>query len=139
MGQTAAMTLSIDHSTIIPPLATSPLTTHPSPQVLVYPIGLPVVLYFMLWRHRKLLNPPACSTGVVTEVEVITKLKQNPLDDKAPICYFAKLYRPRYWWYEPVNMSRRLALTCGSALFNLGETTILILVIAIVTLVAESG
>ena len=55
-----------------------------------------------------------------------------------PVTSFALHFRPRFWWYEVYNMSRRLLLTCVVLMCDgLAETTLFVTTVAIVTLVIE--
>ena len=103
--------------------------------VAVYPIGAPLVLLLLLWRYRYNLNPPF---GNLSEVEVIAARKEDPVLAEEPLTDFSMLYRPAFWWFEVYNMVRRLLLTCAVLLCrDLGETTVFVVFVAIITLVIE--
>ena len=87
--------------------------------VFVYPIGAPAIVFIMLWRHRDRLYPQYLRTGVAARATLLVNVgspehrairERVGLRDQAPITAFAELYRPRYWYWEPFNMIRRLAL-----------------------------
>lgn len=101
--------------------------------VLVYPLGCPLLLLVILFKFKGKLNP-----GDRPESEVIAQRKEDPELAAEPVTHFSMLYRPAYWWYEVYNMLRRLMLTCAVLLCNdLAETTVLVISVAVVTLVIE--
>ena len=64
----------------------------------MYPLGLPVSVFIMLFRLRGKLNPRA--QDGVSEVEVIADRKEDAELAKQPISRFAMLYRPSFWAME---------------------------------------
>lgn len=65
---------------------------------------------------------------------VLLSSSTNPNHDPNPYSY----PNHRFYWWEPYNMMRRLALTCGATLCNsLGETTVFVIFVSVVTLVIE--
>ena len=70
--------------------------------VFVYPIGVSFTLFMWMWSYRHHLDPEDLS------VEEAMAARMN---DKAHGCshhiYFTQ-FVPRYWWYESVNLGRRL-------------------------------
>jgi len=78
----------------------------------IYVVGIPAVLMFNLWFARKtIINNPA---------DPIVYAKYKGL--------YAQ-YEPRYWWFELVQMLRKMLLTGGLLLINQGSTQILVGVI----------
>eukprot|EP00619_Florenciella_sp_RCC1007_P011561 CAMPEP_0205918708 /NCGR_PEP_ID=MMETSP1325-20131115/9977_1 /ASSEMBLY_ACC=CAM_ASM_000708 /TAXON_ID=236786 /ORGANISM="Florenciella sp., Strain RCC1007" /LENGTH=400 /DNA_ID=CAMNT_0053286261 /DNA_START=21 /DNA_END=1223 /DNA_ORIENTATION=+ len=112
--------------------------------VLVYPIGAPLLLFILLFQHRENLNPPDREEEDVIEARKVEtaqsyedKVLAEALADD-PVTSFALHFRPRFWWYEVYNMSRRLLLTCVVLICDgLAQTTLFVTTVAIVTLVIE--
>lgn len=84
--------------------------------IAVYVMGVPLCLFFMLFQHRHLLNPPV-ELGQ-TEDSIIAARRTYFKTHSHPIMSFAMLYRPRYWWFEVYTIMRRLTLTCGVLVCN---------------------
>jgi hypothetical protein len=84
----------------------------------VYPIGVPCTLLVMMSKFRKELNPSAIPDAAMLASEEEVIREREPIFAAEPITTFARIYRPRFWWYEIYNMVRRLALTCMSLAFN---------------------
>ena len=57
--------------------------------VIIYPIGAPLLLIVMLFKHRAILNPPNKE-----EHEVIKARKEDPVLANEPVTGFSMLYRP---------------------------------------------
>jgi len=60
------------------------------PMIALYPIGIPVFFFFMLYRYRKRLD----------EVGI-----------RAQLGFLYDAFERQYWWYEMVDMSFKLAIT----------------------------
>mmetsp|Transcript_107668 Transcript_107668/g.313232 ORF Transcript_107668/g.313232 Transcript_107668/m.313232 type:complete len:204 (-) Transcript_107668:896-1507(-) len=112
--------------------------------VLVYPIGTPMCLLFMLFKHRKRLNPPMPDD--LNEVELhlhMKKVAEDRREDEVlkadPISVFAFMYKPWFWGFEVYDMAKRLMLTCGVVVLcrTLAQTILYVLFVACVTLVVE--
>ena len=87
----------------------------------------------LLLQHKQRLDPP----GVV-EGEAIERRKEDAVLAEEPITQASMLYRPKYWFYEVYNTVRRLLLTSAVLVTrDLGETTLFIVCVGIVTLVIE--
>ena len=61
----------------------------------VYPLGVPLAIFFMLWRVRDSLNPQR-SAGE-DEISVIEKLEKSTLYEDVPIAKFSQQLRPQFW------------------------------------------
>ena len=72
------------------------LSIHHRPQV--YPLGLPLLVFIMLFRLRDKLNPKV--KDGVSEDEVIANRKEDAELAKKPIARFAMLYKPHFWGME---------------------------------------
>ncbi|CAM9909015.1 unnamed protein product [Ectocarpus sp. 4 AP-2014] len=97
--------------------------------IAVYPIGIPLLYAFILWRNRDSLNPRAnYSTGLEldgdmsegpreTEEELqdrLEKRRQNP--DLVPSMFLWKDFGPDMYYYEVIECGRRILLT-GALIF----------------------
>jgi len=103
--------------------------------ILVYPLGCPLLLFIVLFRHRGRLNPQG---GDWTEAEIMQERLEDPVLAEEPANGFAYIYRPRFWWFEIYNMSRRLILTSVVLAFrDLNQTVVFVLFVGIITLVIE--
>jgi len=79
--------------------------------LLVYSIGIPLALFFKLYKWRRELNPPKYEDeerAIKARLKTMRKSKAMRAD---PIVELALPYRPRYWWYEVFSLGRRFALT----------------------------
>mmetsp|Transcript_103767 Transcript_103767/g.298635 ORF Transcript_103767/g.298635 Transcript_103767/m.298635 type:complete len:448 (-) Transcript_103767:1131-2474(-) len=76
--------------------------------VLLYPFGCPLLLFLLLFKYRRNLNPAGKD-----EDDVIKERKEDAILAQDPVTSFSMLYRPRFWGFEIYNMIRRLLLTCA--------------------------
>ena len=77
----------------------------------------------MLFRLRQHLNPR--DTGMSTS-EIDRSRRENPVVAEEPIAFFALYYEPKYWFWETINMGKRLLLTCVVVICRtLAQTTVL--------------
>ena len=63
--------------------------------VFLYPIGVPSMIFLLLWRIRDQLNPTR-SFGT-DELSIIEKLEQSDLYKIEPIAQFSRHLRPQFW------------------------------------------
>ena len=61
---------------------------------LVYPLGVPLVIFLMLWSIRDRLNPQRDGED---EISIIEKLATSTVYRDEPIAKFSKMLRPNYW------------------------------------------
>ena len=101
--------------------------------LLVYPIGIPLLSFCLMWRHREKLNPKVDSEFIDRDIKFETVgesesafrqacvEKKTKLRNKAvkaqdrELVSFAQLfhfmydnYEPKYWWFECFDYLRRL-------------------------------
>lgn len=81
--------------------------------VLIWPIGVPLGLFMLLWPQRHRLDPKA-----ETEVEALQIREEDTELSHSIALIMWRKYRPRYWWYEVFDMMRRLCLTCFVLVFR---------------------
>jgi hypothetical protein len=84
--------------------------------ILVYPIGVPVLFLFILWRARKRVNPP-CKKD--ERLEDVIKKRDNDASIQHLSFLFGS-YKPFAWWMECVELSRKVCLTGFVVLFTEG-------------------
>ena len=70
--------------------------------LIIYPVGVPCILFVMMWAVRDRMNPRGMG-----EEAVIDKREDDHLYDVEPITAFARIYRPRFWWYVERSMQCR--------------------------------
>ncbi|CAM9190499.1 unnamed protein product [Ectocarpus sp. 8 AP-2014] len=96
--------------------------------IMVYPVGIPLLYAFILWRNRESLNP-CVKTGAVVNPradgstaritfkaeysedleEKLEKRRRNP--DLIPSMFLWKDFGPEIYYYEVVECGRRILLT----------------------------
>jgi hypothetical protein len=74
-------------------------------QVLVYPIGIPLMYFVVLWRNRVLLNPT--STQLMPD-HLSLALRDKLEEQLAGLSFLYKQYHSRVWWFELAETARRL-------------------------------
>ena len=91
--------------------------------VLAFPLGIPVLFFILLWLHRNDL------------FEEGSDEPKEELRDELGFLYAG--YRKQYWWWESVELFRKLALTGIIAFFKPGtpEQLFLGIVLAVVFIV----
>jgi hypothetical protein len=73
----------------------------------VYVVGLPVVVLFMLWRRRGTLFGPSTSIAVAAT--------------RARYGFLYEVYGPTAWWWEVEELVRKLLLSAAVVLFEDGS------------------
>jgi hypothetical protein len=86
--------------------------------IVVYPVGVPLLYFFLLFRKRKLLE--AGQVEREKEIQITTALeealvKRDENEGKDPalkaLSFLYESYKPKYWWFEIFETMRKLALT----------------------------
>ena len=93
--------------------------------VLIWPIGVPLTLMVWLSKLSTDLDPPD-----VNEKEAIVKRLHNENLKSSAVAFMALRYKPRYWYYELIDLTRRLMLTCVALTFE-GRGSFLCFVVAV--------
>ena len=102
--------------------------------LLVYSIGIPLILFFRLFKWRRELNPP----GFEDEARAIKTRMKNKAMLAEPIVKFATRYRPHRWWYEVYTLGRRFALTSLVLAFpTLESSSVYVIMIGFSTLLVD--
>ena len=86
--------------------------------VLVYPIGIPAMYYYLLWKKKALLDPgqEEKEHRMSDEDALRETLKEREeLEEKYPdmksLRFLYESYEPKYWWFELFETMRKLTLT----------------------------
>ena len=87
-----------------PPVTPHSITEYLPPTIalvmlILYPVGVPCLLFVMMWALRDRMNPRG-----MKEEAVINQREDDHLSDVEPITAFARIYRPHYWWYVKRSM-----------------------------------
>ena len=102
--------------------------------LLVYSVGIPLALFFSLFKWRHKLNPP----GFEDEGRAIKTRMKNDAMLADPMASFAIRYRPHRWWYEVYTLGRRFALTSAVLAFpTLASSTVYVVIVAMSTLLLD--
>jgi len=94
---------------------------------LVYPFGVPLFLFFSLFRWRHQLNPPTYED----EYRAVRARRKNKAMMKDSAVLFALEYRPAYWWFEVWSLVRRFFLTALLLVFETLESCTLYVLFAV--------
>ncbi|GMI22709.1 hypothetical protein TeGR_g13157 [Tetraparma gracilis] len=89
--------------------------------ILVYPVGIPLMYFALLFRKRAMLDPGQLKFARELGSEeaglkkAIEERKRLELGDPglASLAFLYSSYEPRCWWYEVFETLRRLLLTGG--------------------------
>jgi len=95
----------------------------------VYPLGIPVVNHFMLWRVKDKLNPPQDDVNGDDGNAIDNKnaklvralAKRETFKEIAYLSFLYSAYIPELWWFETFESFRRIALTGGLLFFEAGS------------------
>ena len=91
------------------------MVAYASVMVVVFPLGIPLVNHFMLWRVRDKLNPHQRELVFESGSEKVGLAKAIQIrDNNKDIQYLAFLfaaYQPEYWWFESFESARRIIFT----------------------------
>ena len=103
--------------------------------LLVFPIGTPLVTALLLWRSRDCINPPNANS----EADAITTRMADP--EIAPLRQLFSPYKPRWFFFEVIDMYRRLLMS-GALVFISAKrrrAVIVVLCAARAVLLGRSG
>ena len=85
--------------------------------ILLYPVGINVMYFVLLYRHRNLINPPKMGID-----HAIVSRNANPR--VAHLSFLFKHYKPSAYLYEVIDSMRRLLLGGVYVLFSEGSDEI---------------
>ena len=77
--------------------------------MLVFPIGTPAAFFYILARCSNRINPPDAET----EAEALAKRAADVT--LAPLHQLVAFYRPRAWYWEVVDLVRRIGVSSPRA------------------------
>ena len=101
--------------------------------IVIFPVGVPLAFACILFPLRARLDPPA-----PTEAEAIALRAEDEGLEHSIARQLFRVYRPRYWWYELVDILRRLALTCFVLVFEkMGTMLTFAVFVALLTTVIQ--
>jgi hypothetical protein len=111
--------------------------------IVVYPVGIPLLYFFLLFRKRKLLmagqvereKEEGRRKGLLEEA--LVKRDENEGKDPAleALSFLYESYEPKYWWFEIFETMRKLTLT-GFLVFIAPGTTAQVVVSLVMSMVA---
>lgn len=86
--------------------------------IFVYPLGIPLMYFVLLWRQKDLIDPivpelghKGRMDGVHSEqVDLAVALRKKYAQIR-PTSFLYSQYEPIYWWWEVLECFRRLLLT----------------------------
>ncbi|KAK7254119.1 hypothetical protein SO694_00008254 [Aureococcus anophagefferens] len=109
--------------------------------IAVYPVGVPLLCFVLLWRKRDDVDPPGGAKRRFARAPRPTAAtttttggpRANPGDGlrvPAParndgcnhLAFLFAEYAPARWWFEPVDMLRRIVMTCLLPAIGDGDT-----------------
>jgi hypothetical protein len=114
--------------------------------VMIYPVGIPLGYFIMLFRVRKLLKAGQIGKEDVNMNTALEKALEERAENEAnnptlkALSFLYSSYEPKYWWFEIFETLRKLALT-GFMVFMAPGTAgqvVISLVMSITSLVVYS-
>ena len=110
--------------------------------VAVYPVGIPLMYFFLLFRKRQLLKAGQVEREkeipITTALEeALVKRDENEGEDPAlkALSFLYESYEPKYWWFEIFETMKKLALT-GFLVFVAPGTTAQVVVSLVMSIIA---
>ena len=79
----------------------------------IYPIGIPMLYFVLLYTNRDRINPRVGNTAIALRTRSQDKSLQA-------IDFLYMYYRPEHWWFEVVEAIRRVFMT-GGLIFTPGN------------------
>ncbi|GMH88575.1 hypothetical protein TrST_g11202 [Triparma strigata] len=98
----------------------TPMAVFSVSMVCVYPIGVPALYFFLLWKNKARINRPAD--------------EREEDEGIIGISFLYESYKPQYWWFELAETSRRLMMTGILSVIEPGSETQLFAAILIAIL-----
>jgi hypothetical protein len=94
--------------------------------IFTFSIGLPVLYLALLYPHRRSLTMLASHTDVMDA-------GHQPSSNEA-LKFLYSDYKPRFWWWESIEIARKLVLTGALVQFEKGSLVQLVLAMVIIIL-----
>jgi hypothetical protein len=101
--------------------------------IVLYPIGIPVIYFTVLWRNRKALCPTGPSDSTLTLQQAIAA-RQAKAHQLSGLAFLYTSYKPCAWWYELFETGKRLVLTGFLVLFMAGSASQITLALLVMLL-----
>lgn len=109
------------------------MVIYASVNVVIWPVGVPLGITIWLNRISRYLNPPG-----IPEAQAIVERQDHKHVVNSAVAFLALRYKPRYWYFEMLDVARRLMLTCFVLVFDsLGMFVMFVLAVSITSTVAE--
>lgn len=109
------------------------MVIYASVNVVIWPVGVPLGITIWLSRISRYLNPPG-----IPEAQAIVERQDHKHVVNSAVAFLALRYKPRYWYFEMLDVARRLMLTCFVLVFDsLGMFVMFVLAVSITSTVAE--
>ena len=89
------------------------MVIYASVNVVIWPIGVPLGITIWLSRISRYLNPPG-----IPEAQAIVERQDHKHVVNSAVAFLALRYKPRYWYFEMLDVARRLMLTCFVLVFD---------------------
>ena len=109
------------------------MVIYASVNVVIWPIGVPIGITIWLSMISRYLNPPG-----IPEAQAIVERQEHEHVVNSTVAFLALRYKPRYWYFEMLDLARRLMLTCFVLVFDsLGMFMMFVLAVSIISTFAE--
>lgn len=126
--------LRVDYSIDCESSSHKAFVSYAAVMVLIYPVGVPCLYCYMLWRNRNLLCPAHLDqNGKPVPLEEQVKKQHENMDGRG-LDFLFRSYTPRAYWFELFETARRLALTGFLVLIMPGSASQLSLAIMVMVL-----
>jgi hypothetical protein len=107
--------------------------------VLIYPLGVPLMYFTLLYLNRDRVNPPSRLVVRDAEKDLVSnsiiqqeKMKlRNSYEDIFIISFLYMTYEPQRWYFEILDCFRRLMLTAVPVLIMRGAITQIVIVLMV--------
>ena len=69
-------------------------------RILIYPIGIPLMYWIMVWQHHEILS----------DADAVTEEIRNGMPNISHVLFLVETYEEQYYWFESLECIRRLLL-----------------------------
>ena len=94
--------------------------------LIVYPIGIPLGYFILLFRQRRLLNPHEPVLGILPDYPgfegAVRYVRSKNIALQSTVFLWGS-YEPRVYWWEVVEMLRKMLLTGAIVFMSPGTPT----------------
>lgn len=118
--------LLVDHSIVCEGETYAAMLVYASLMTIIFPIGIPVIWLIKLHALRPRLEADLRERSTTRGTNNVIDTDDDPVLSVSPFLTLFVGIEARYaWFYESLDMVRRLALTCGTMLFREVESLVL--------------